>query len=122
MLEKVEFKVENGILYGPYPDGVELGLDLVQQMVKKRLEFLEEKEYPAIVDTTGIKSVTKEARDYMASDEASQGIVAAALLSKSLFSTFVSNFFIKVSLIKAPIPVKSFTNEKEALEWLDQFK
>lgn len=121
-MEKIKFEIKDGILYGPYPDGIELDLKNVEQMVADRLNFLNGKKVPALVDTTGIKRVSKEARDFMASNQGSEGIVAAAILSKSIFSTFISNFFIKISLIKAPLPIKLFSTEDEALDWLKQFK
>ena len=121
-MERIKFEIKDGILYGPYPDGVELNLNNVKQMVDHRLEFLDGRKVPALVDTTGILKVTKEARDYMASPEGSEGILAAAILSRSMFSKFVSNFFIKISLIKSPLPIKLFSTEAEALNWLKQFK
>jgi hypothetical protein len=121
-MERVKFDMKSGILYGPYPDGIELDLEFVQQIVVDRLEFLNGKVVPGIVDTSGVKSATKDARDYFAKPESSKGLSAIAILSKSMLSTFLCNFFIKVSLIKAPIPVKQFTDEKEALIWLEKFK
>lgn len=121
-MNKMEFSIKDNILYGPYPEGVELDLEFVKNTVAQRLEFLEGKELPALIDTTGVKSATKEARDYFAKAESSAGLKAAALLSRSTFSTFLSNFFIKISLIKSPIPVRSFTKEEEAIAWLKQFK
>lgn len=121
-MEKIKFEIKDGVLYGPYPDAIELDIEKVERMVIDRLEFLDGQRLPALVDTTGIKQVTKEARDYMATSKATEGIVAAAILSKSKYSIFVSNFFIKISLIKSPIPIKIFSEESEALEWLEQFK
>lgn len=118
---KIDFSIKNGILYGPIPDGLEMNLDYAKMLVKARIEFLNGRMCPAVIDTTGLKSITKDARDYMASVEASEGIKAAAILSRSVFSTFLSNFFIKISLIKAPMPVRLFTDAKEADAWLQQF-
>lgn len=117
----IKFEIKDGILLGPYPDGAEIELADIKKMISERIEFLNGNKVPALVDITGVKKVSKEARDYMATSQASEGIVAAAILSKSMFSTFLCNFFIKVSLIKAPIPIKQFTNESEALLWLKQY-
>lgn len=121
-MEKVDFKIEDGIIYGPYPKGVHLDVHVAKQIVADRIDFLNGKKLPAIVDTTGIQSITKDAKEYMAKPEASKGIVAAALLSKSVFSKYLSNFFIKVSIISSPIPIRVFTDEESAKNWLEQFK
>jgi hypothetical protein len=115
-------RIEDGILYGEYPEGIDVDLDAAKALVRTRLEFIGDKDYPSLIDTTGVRSVTKEARDYFNEPEASAGFKAAAILSRSAFSTFLSNFFIKISLIKSPVPIKLFTTEEEALEWLNQYK
>ncbi len=122
MNKKIKFSIVNGVLYGPYPEGIELDLPFVKQLVKDRLEFLEGKTVPGIIDTSGIKQATKEAKDYFAKEESAAGLSAVALISNSAFSRVVSNFFIKISLIKTPIPIRLFSNEQEALEWLEQYK
>ena len=98
-MSKVEFSIKDGIIYGAYPKGLLLDEEKAQEIVLERLNYLGERRLPALIDTTGVKAVTKEARDYLSKPEASIGIVAAALLSKSFFSKYISNFFIKLSII-----------------------
>ena len=121
-MENIDFEIKNGVLHGSYPDGIELDFEKSKQMVLDRIKYLNGQKLPILVDTTGVKQISKEARDFMATSKAREGVVAAALLSRSKFSMFMTNFFMKVSLVESPIPIKMFSKENEALDWLEQFK
>jgi hypothetical protein len=113
------FEIKDGILYATYKQGITVNLDGAKEVVKNRLLFTENIPYPVIVMDKGVKSISKEARDYLAKDGA-VGLIAGALVLKSVYSTFLGNFFIK--LTKPPFPSKMFTDINAALEWLEQFK
>lgn len=76
--------------------------------------------FPLIVETTNIKSITKEARDYLSIQNRETKITAIAIVRKSLIGNMVGNFFI--GLNKPSVPTKLFNSEKEALKWCDQHK
>lgn len=74
---------------------------------------------PALVDLRGIKSTTREAREFYGSDDYAQVVCAAALVVDSPVSRVIGNFYL--GLNKGVYPLKLFTNESHALEWLKGF-
>ncbi|MGP8217601.1 MAG: STAS/SEC14 domain-containing protein [Bacteroidia bacterium] len=113
------FEIKEGILYGKYKKGVALTLELVKELVTRRLEFAENIPYPVIVNIDGLKSVNKAARDYLA-NEGTKGIIAGALVTKSAYGAFIRNFFLR--LTKPPFPSRMFKDTTEAQKWIEQYK
>jgi hypothetical protein len=110
--------LEEGILCGRYANDLHLSLEVAKSCVEARIFFTKGKSYPLLVDMTGIKSTTKEARDYMASIGATL-VTAGALITRSSVSKTIGNIFLTID--KPPVPVRMFTNEEKAREWLKQF-
>jgi hypothetical protein len=108
-----------GKAWARYKPGVVVTLEMAKAMVRSRVEFAENISYPAVVFIDGLKSITKEARDYLAED-GTIGLIAGALVMKSVYNTFIGNFFLK--LTNPPFPSKIFTDVNVALEWLEQYK
>jgi len=117
--EAAQLEIKDGIIYARYRPGVIVTLEMAKDMVKSRVEFAENVSYPAVVFIDGLKSISKEARDYLAED-GTIGLVAGALVMKSVYNTFIGNFFLK--LTSPPFPSKIFTDLNSALEWLEQYK
>lgn len=62
----------------------------------------------------------KGGRDYLSSDEAKKGILASAMVVKTVIGKVVINFFLKLNNRNDnAIPNKVFNTEDEALEWLE---
>ena len=62
----------------------------------------------------------KAAQDYLASKEVTSLNIAMAILTSSLMTVLLANFFIK---FKQPAtPTKMFKNEEKAIKWLLSFK
>ncbi len=117
--EYVEIELKNGILIVRYlPKKIDL--KAAKLIVAARKTFSGGKALPGLADTRKITSVTREAREYLSSPEAIEGVVAGAILSGSSFNAFIANFFVKVT--KPRIPTRIFTSEENALKWLEQFK
>nr|WP_187262283.1 hypothetical protein [Pontibacter beigongshangensis] len=70
-------------------------------------------------DITKVKKSTKEARDFMA-NEGNEQVTASAILVTSPVLRMMANFYISVN--KPKNPSRMFTDKREALEWLAQFK
>ena len=79
----------------------------------------EDKIYPMLVNLKEIKSISKEARDHFSMQNRTPGVKAIGLLIKSPASTIIGNFFL--GLNRSIVPVKLFTSEEKAVEWLNQF-
>jgi hypothetical protein len=115
----VYLEINNGILIGTYKPNIKITLKLAKEIVATRLSFIENKPIPALVLNQGVIKMDKDARDYLSSPEGTAGLKCAAILINSNFIAFTVNFFLKVT--KTNIPVKTFTDKKEALTWLQQF-
>ena len=112
---------DDDILLFKYSPKLEMTIDTAKEIVRSRLEYCHGVSMYVLIDATNIKSVTKEARDYMNSPEGGlKGVLGGAFLSNNVVATLVINLFLKVS--NPPIPAKFFTNKKEALKWLRKIK
>jgi hypothetical protein len=74
---------------------------------------------PILVDLTGLKSISREARAYFAGPETAEVESAAALIVTSPMSKAIGNFF--MGLNKGLMPTRLFTSPVLALEWLRQY-
>ena len=73
---------------------------------------------PVLVDIRGLKSVSRSARQYGAR-AGEQYFSAAALLVGSPVTRMIGNFFL--GFHKPALPLRVFTSEKDAMQWLMQF-
>lgn len=110
--------MEENILYAVYTKNLDLTINVAKQCVSERIAFSEGVSRVCIFDVTGVKSVTKEAREYLAS-EGAMYIKAGALLIKSALTRMLGNIFLLIN--KPYVPTKLFTDIKDAKEWLKQF-
>lgn len=111
-------KIENGILIGSFTKKI-VDLTTAENAVKDRLKATKGKSYPILIDIRNIKSTTKTARQFLASEKGCEGIISAAIFINSSVGSMIGNFFIFFN--KPLVPTKLFSNKKEAMEWLMQF-
>lgn len=71
---------------------------------------------PMLADTTHLRHVSKEARDYWAKPENSGHVRCTALLIQSTFARIAGNLFLQFN--KPKFPTKLFTDKAKAVEWL----
>lgn len=109
---------EDRLLCMAYVKNLDMNLEIAKYCVSKRIEFSRGISYPCLIDMTGIRSATKEARAYMAK-EGAMLITACALIIKSPLSRILGNLFLVID--KPAVPVKLFTDYKEARKWLKQY-
>lgn len=113
--EYLTIERENRILIGTIKIK-EVDLDMVKKITEYRLSVQHGTKHFLLSNIKAIKSSTKAARDYMASEEGCQGVIAAAVLIDSAISSMIGNFFISIS--KPLVPTRIFTDESEAKKWL----
>ncbi len=77
------------------------------------------KKAPILIIGGAYSTVTKDARDFMATEESLKYSLCEAFLLKYLAQRILINFYIKVN--KPIVPTKMFTNEDKAIEWLKAF-
>lgn len=112
-------EIVDGILIASYTKGLHMDLNKAKEAVQARLDYQGDILIPCCVDTTGIISTTKEAREYLGK-EGSKGVAVAGLLSNSPFTRTIGNFYLKVT--KPTTPTKLFKTQDKALEWLKEFR
>jgi len=112
---------DDDIVFFKYAPQLEMNMDVAKDIVRSRLEYTNNKSVFTLIDFTNVKSVTKEARDYMNSPEGGlKGILGGAFLSNSVVATLFVNLYLKVS--NPTIPAKFFTSREDALQWLKKVK
>ncbi|MBL4752676.1 MAG: hypothetical protein JKY52_03610 [Flavobacteriales bacterium] len=75
---------------------------------------------PVLVLTGSGGTITDEVRKFSASKEAADASLAEAIVAKSLAHKLAANFLIK--FIDMGRPMKLFTNEEEAVLWLNKMR
>lgn len=100
----------------------EINLEQAKQTIDLRLELIQGKSYPVLVDGRKVVSIDKQSRDCFSSQAAMQGVNAGALLISSTFNRFLGNFFLRVAYKKKKLPTRLFTSKDEALRWLNNYK
>lgn len=106
------------ILFCEYADNIDISLEIAKECVEKRIAFSEGKNYPVFINMKGVRSLTKEAREYLAV-EGARLIIAGALITGSPLTKILGNVFLTVN--KPQVPTRLFINENEALEWLKKY-
>ncbi len=117
------FELDEGILIITFKGNLVIIEEIAEEIVRDRLLFIEGKSYPILADIRIMKSVDKASREYFGSPKGQEGVRAGALLTDSVFSTFLGNFFLKIEFLnKSPLPTRLFTNKEEAIAWLKQYR
>lgn len=110
--------LKDGLVYCKYAAALDLTLDVAKFCVESRIFFTKGKPSVLLVDMKGIKSTSKEARNYMATIGTTL-VTAAALVTGSPFNNALANLFLRVN--KPAIPTRLFDNEDDARQWLLPF-
>lgn len=110
--------MEENMLCARYADNLNMTLEIAKSCVGARVFFSKGESYALLIDMKGIKSVTPEARKYMASFGTLM-VKAGALITGSALNRTLGNIFLAID--KPPVPTKLFTSEEKAREWLQQF-
>lgn len=115
------YEDHDDVLFFTYTPHIEIDISVAKALVKNRLDYAGNKDVYVIVDINNIKSVTKEAREYMSQPENGlKGILAGAFISNKPLTTVVINFFLTIN--KPSVPAKFFTNKDDALSWIKKIK
>lgn len=104
------------ILKAKYKPGVFVDLEVAKQIVIDRMKFTGEEGFVVLIYDEGITNISGEARQYLASKEANEYIMAGAIINESPVTSIIGNIFVKLS--KPAIPCKLFSNEEKAIDWL----
>ncbi len=110
---------DDGILRSTSVPKAEMQLADAVEMIRAVAAAIGGIRRPICVDLTGLKSITREARNYFAGPETAAVECAAALVVRSPMARAMGNFFLGLN---APIiPTRLFTSDGPAIEWLRQY-
>ena len=115
-----EFSVykKNGIMYCICPTGI-VTLENITNAIKRRIELAEGKAHPIFIDARTVKYWTLESRRYGFSKAAHQCANSYGVVINYHIQEVLLNWAIK--MFPTTIPQKMFTNEQEAIKWLQKY-
>ena len=116
----VKFEFIGNVVKGTFKKG-KVNLEVAKSIVDERLNFTNQKAVPLMITDLGLKSIEREARDFLSSDRGIEGVLASALVTNSAFGKYLANFFINITVMRPKIPTRVFTSEEDALTWLQSF-
>lgn len=96
--------------------GAEMTLTDAKEALAATAHLSQGRRLPVLVDSRGIKSQSKQARDLFGSEEAAAVCASVALLVGTPVSRVIGNFFLR--RMSQPIPTQLFTEEASAIQWL----
>jgi len=119
-VETIYLKIwkEENMLHCVFADKLNMDLEIAIECVKERISFSKNQSYACLINMKGIKSITRDAREYMAT-EGGKYLKAGALLVDSALSKMIGNLFLSIN--KPQVPTKLFTDEQQAKEWLQHY-
>jgi len=96
--------------------GASLTIGEAREAVRATWTVAGERRRPVLVDLSGLREQSREARLYFVSDEAVALYSAVAILISSPVSRVIGTFFLRLTNHK--VPTRLFTSEEEAIAWL----
>jgi hypothetical protein len=116
----VYYELKGDLLIATYKKDLKVNLETAKEIIKERHEFTKHKPVVVLVYNQGVVRMDKKAREYLSSGDGVKGIIAAAIVVGSPFTSFMANFFVSVN--RPIMPVRIFSNAEEALKWLKKYK
>lgn len=114
----VKIALEKEILIAKWKCNL-IDLATAKQGIKYRLECTNYTDYPVLIDIRAVNTITKDARVFLGTEEAAEGIIAGALQIDSPIGKVLGNFFLSIN--KPLRPTKLFTDAVKAKDWLAKF-
>jgi hypothetical protein len=108
-----------GVLHGCEAPGTETSLDDAKELIAALRKASGGKRRPLVMDISESKSVTRDARAYLAGDEMERSTVAIALVVRSALARALGNFTLKFN--RPHFPVRLFQSEADAQSWAQTF-
>jgi len=108
--------VEEGIIEIVVKEAVQIEVEDLYLIKEANIEVMGDRKYCVIVTSHFLSSISKEARELVASKEYSMNTIAKALIVNSIGQQMVGNFYLKVN--RPHIKTKLFSERNKAIEWL----
>lgn len=110
------FRLEGQIIENIVNEGAVMDVNDVRELKAINMEIAGNRNYALLVESGQNTSITKEARELVASDEFANLIIAKAVIIYTESHKFLSNLYLTVN--KPKIKTKMFTDREKAMEWL----
>ena len=117
--ENFKFWEEEGIICFIYKKK-HITLDMAKMGVDIRLRVTGAKPCLMYVDLSHVHSLTKESRDYYATYEAGNLLIATAVYTPSQLTKTLCTFFMNFN--KPALPFQFFCKKEKAFRWLHKFE
>lgn len=114
------FLRKDGIMQLQFEDGFNGDVEHARNMIATFRKIVPEGRVRALVIYQEDNTFTKEAREFIASDEVSKVVKADALIIRGIALTIIGNGYLKIN--KPKRPTRLFTSADAGLKWLEQFK
>ena len=110
------FLDERGFVVARIDRGATMELEDARECLRLTYEVAGRACRPVLVDMSGIRAETRDARLYFASDEAVALYAAVAIVVSSPVSKVIGNFFMRLTQHRRP--TRLFNDETSAVDWL----
>ena len=111
---------ENGILRAMVLPNAFKELPDAKEVMRVCEELADGQKRPLLVDIRQSAGLSMDARKYFAGEETSKLVLALGMLIHTPLSRLLGNFFMKFN--QPDFPVRLFTDEQRAVEWLKQYR
>lgn len=111
---------EDGIARTKVKAGSEVKLEHAKENSVVVNSFYIDRKFPLLIDSRGIKSISRDARNFFTTNGRKTNTLAFAIIIDSSISKVIGNFFLGIN--KPGVPTKLFLDESNALEWLSKLK
>ncbi|MBX9850654.1 MAG: hypothetical protein K2X86_02740 [Cytophagaceae bacterium] len=115
-----KMEIKEDVLYCMFIPFLEITEEVAKVIISDRIKFTNGKVYPFFADISNLKYITREAREYFASENGIKNLSAAAYFATTHNEKFLWEMFLQIN--RPALSSKIFSDKKEALKWLGQFK
>jgi hypothetical protein len=99
-----------------------VSLEIMEEMIRERLEFTNFRDVYMFCDVTKVTAVNKQARDHLSAGQGSVKLKGMAVFVNSTLTKVLANFIIKVCYKDSPVPIRIFSSNEEAVDWLKELR
>lgn len=110
------WKGEDGIVRTKIKSGSEVSVNEAKENSDAVNSLYTGQKFPLMIDSRGIKSMTRDARNQFSTKGRETHTKAFAIIIDSSLSRVIGNFFMGIN--KPAVPTRLFENEIEAEKWL----
>jgi hypothetical protein len=108
------------IVFAEFPANLKVDLEEAQEIVRNRLQFTQNKPHYLISDTTNVRQVTAEAKEFLQRPAGGlKNILGAAFIGSNPVAVLIANIFIKTP---KNFQARFFPSREAAFAWIEEHK